>query len=147
MDEQRVKQIDSSLEAQEQTLKFLDMTINIKLLKDLPPNQFYPEHVNYLLFITHPKFTDREFFYEVQAITAPSENYENIFWGDGKRMKESKFRSSRMKPLPQVDNDGFQMISFNYFFKLFERLKVKIHFNGQVTESDEILKQQVTGYI
>jgi len=132
------KPVDDSYEAQTETDKFKSIPIRAKLLTDLPPNEVdrYPNHTHYMLFISIPKFSDREFFYELMTKVPNSDHWINICWGDGTRHQQRKYRSSKKEPVPFVDDENMVQQTFSYYFREghFERMRVRIHFNGEVRE-------------
>jgi len=135
--------IDHTYEAQTETDKFKSIPIRAKLLTDLPPNEVdrYPNHTHYMLFISIPKFSDREFFYELMTKVPNSDHWTNIFWGDGTRHQQRKYRSSKKEPVPFVDDEDMVQQTFSYYFREghFEQMRVRIHFNGEVREVEALV--------
>lgn len=138
--------IDNSDEALAETKKFKAIPIRAKLLTDLPDPPHldrYPNHIHYMLFISIPKFTDREFLYELltkipQKDNTKAEQWDNIWWGDGTRHEQRKYRSSKKEPVPFVDDEEMVQQTFSYYFREghFEKMRVRVHFNGEVREAE-----------
>lgn len=134
--------VDNSDEAVAETKKFKTIPIRAKLLTDLPEPPHldrYPNHIHYMLFISIPKFTNREFFYELLTKVPKKDNkWENVWWGDGTRHVQRKYRSSKKEPVPFVDDEEMVQQTFSYYFREghFEKMRVRVHFNGEIREAE-----------